>query len=402
MQLDGVKASLVWDGSDQVVVPESMGHPRPDQMTGSLVEQVVELAVRICYDSLGKKRARNTEDNLAHILDVRHWSTLEHPHRTIELRMVRNGLRDMALALLNRPGVWVRYDSGEEETLRITTNPRTILEWDLWTKVLEIDSPSYMVHEATVLGAVLKCLWSRECPLLIHLEEELRETYDYDWPGLQDLADARDVRFVEPETDRERWISLYLSGSRGLSHEQVRHGDWTAISQRSTRYVGEDQSPWIWHPLLQKYLDDPSVEHVERRALRQRLEETEEACRKIYGRLVSQMQPWLKKDLDRRDPQGPYNGATARKQARGAARGFLGNALSTDMIFSASVAQWRHMLYMRAADAADAEIRMLYTREGQGVLAALRQSRYADSFADLTTVPASDGLGEALSGGGHR
>jgi thymidylate synthase ThyX len=49
-----------------------------------------------------------------------------------------------------------------------------------------------------------------------------------------------------------------------------------------------------------------------------------------------------------------------RKQARGAARGFLGNALSTELIFSASVAQWRRMIAQRDNEAADAEIRDLF------------------------------------------
>jgi thymidylate synthase ThyX len=45
------------------------------------------------------------------------------------------------------------------------------------------------------------------------------------------------------------------------------------------------------------------------------------------------------------------------KQARGAARGLLPNALSTQLIFSASLSQWNHIFSMRCSPHADAEIR---------------------------------------------
>jgi thymidylate synthase ThyX len=80
---------------------------------------------------------------------------------------------------------------------------------------------------------------------------------------------------------------------------------------------------------------------------------------------------------------------TARKQARGAARGYLGNALYTDMVFSASVAQWRRMLRLRCCDPADAEIRVL----AAAALPGLKASRHGDRFASFDTAPAKDGLG---------
>jgi thymidylate synthase ThyX len=80
---------------------------------------------------------------------------------------------------------------------------------------------------------------------------------------------------------------------------------------------------------------------------------------------------------------------TARKQARGAARGYLGNALSTEIIFSASVAQWRRILAQRCHPAADAEIRVLAAR----ILPVLQASRYGEDFADLTLVETPDVIG---------
>jgi thymidylate synthase ThyX len=50
-----------------------------------------------------------------------------------------------------------------------------------------------------------------------------------------------------------------------------------------------------------------------------------------------------------------------RKAARGAARGFLSSSLYTEMIFSASVAQWKRIFAQRISVHADAEIREIMT-----------------------------------------
>jgi thymidylate synthase ThyX len=84
---------------------------------------------------------------------------------------------------------------------------------------------------------------------------------------------------------------------------------------------------------------------------------------------------------------------TARKQARGAARGYLGNALFTELIFSASVAQWRRILAQRLNAAADAEIREM----AADVLPILKGCRYGSDFADMNTKPSPDGIGVVLA-----
>lgn len=218
----------------------------------------------------------------------------------------------------------------------------------------------------------------------------------------------------------------------GNSHELVRHGDWTAISQRSTRYVDESESEWVLHPLLgQAWADAPKrgglavpvasalerfADLIERTrgsvfATESLLETIREMrdyasfwtdgpsqfgmvaqeARVAYFEIVRKLQMLLEaKGVDK---------TTARKQARGAARGILGNALETEVIFSFNVAQARHMLSMRAADAADATIRLQFA---EAVLPCLRASRYGDRFADLELQPAGDGIGRSLKGGGAK
>ena len=100
-------------------------------------------------------------------------------------------------------------------------------------------------------------------------------------------------------------FSFFLSNiSRGCTHELVRHRVGVAISQRSTRYVDESVSAWVWHPLLAK-LDDP--------ALLREIDDAEGACRGVYDKVVERLQGILQ--------QEGCDKLTARKQARGAARG---------------------------------------------------------------------------------
>ncbi len=135
-------------------------------------------------------------------------------------------------------------------------------------------------------------------------------------------------------------ISFHISGvSRGLSHELVRHRVGVAISQRSTRYVDESFSEWAWHPLLSP--DDWA----------QAPARLEEVCRHDYR--------WIFETVHQRLIDNGVSPAAARKQARGVARGALGNALSTELIWTANLRALRHFIELRATEHADAEIRLL-------------------------------------------
>lgn len=179
----------------------------------------------------------------------------------------------------------------------------------------------------------------------------------------------------------------------GNSHELVRHGDYTAISQRSTRYCEESESPWTIHPLIQGYLkDEKNALAVNRAHGQQLVNDTIAKCRHAYKWWVDVLVPYVADRIK----DDPYAKTTARKQARGAARGFLGNALETEIVFSANIMQWRHILRMRAAQAADGEIRVAAC----AALGAIKKSRYGDRLSDLELVEAGDGTGLMLSDGG--
>lgn len=381
---DGIGAELVWDGTDEIRIPARMGEPLPGQMEGTTGEKLTELSGRICYDSLGSKRSRPSAQYIAHILDVGHTSIAEHFNATILIEARNPAFIDMlSFVMLNRPWFWVTPLS--PTAARITLNCRGAMEFDRWTKILSGMMPDYPVSEATHLSALIKSAYSPLVPRLV------KDPHPAAVSMAQGELDVLSAQVVEPETDAEKWITLYTYGSRGFSHELVRHGDFTGMSQRSTRYCNEGKSPWTLHPLMQMYLReaDPTEALVAGEGVKTFINDAKD----LYKSWVKRLIPFVQSKID---PEDPYAKTTARKQARGAARGLLGNALETELVFSASVAQWKHIFRMRAAGAADGEIRYAACK----ALEACKASRYGDRFEDLTLVEAGDGTGYMLDGGG--
>ncbi len=163
-------------------------------------------------------------------------------------------------------------------------------------------------------------------------------------------------------------LSFFISSiSRGCSHELVRHRVGTAISQRSTRYVDESESEWAWHPAIERARGRDSWPLIE--VLQQRAQET-------YRRLVETLEPEV-----------------GRKQARGAARGVLGNALATELVLTMNLRAVRHFLELRATDAADAEIRLLANRLYEAA------QPYCPEWISYPQRDAADGIGWVIAGG---
>lgn len=379
------RIKLVWDGTD-LTVPAEMGQAREGQLAGTPLDNVVELAGRVCYDSLGRERSRDTPAYHQHIVEVGHLSVQEHANLTFDVGMLPTpGEPDWSLdrtvqqgplppydfmavsyALLNRPGLWVRpAPLGSGATLRITTNLRAVREWPRWGCF----TPLGQVNEHAIwLGQWLQHLMYERavngmCGIKTCVPDDNQLT----------------VRVVPPETDEEVWVSTYIHNvSRGLTHELVRHGDYTAISQRSTRYVDEAESDWEWHPLFHAYFD-----HIKDPDAGWELNEAERAAKYAYKNAVQDLMSLLvERGVDK---------TTARKQARGAARGVLGNALSTDLIFSASIAQWKRMTALRAHPAADAEIRLLFVEAFD-----LLSAKFPDRWVGWYKEPSPDGIGDCV------
>lgn len=332
------------------------------QFQGTAIERLCEIAGRACYDSFGK--GRNSADYHKHLIEVNHGSVWEHAVVTIHLLFRLHDAPKVMLACLNRPGTWVEP---LEDGARVTLNIRAVREWDAFSRT----------DFAKNIGNLVKHLVHPFAPCLVA---------DTTYEDHSELSGA----LVAPDHEEEKWVTMLLTGSRGFSHELVRHKYRTAVSQRSTRYVDESESQWVHHPLI---LDHFTKEVVHRASngeatelsLEQKVRHTLREARDVYREAVLRLEKGLvERGVDK---------FTARKQARGAARGYLGNALYTEVVFSASVAQWKRMLKQRASAAADAEIRDVFC----DALAVLKRSRYADDFSSFDLVPSADGLGYHLA-----
>lgn len=359
-------AALVWDGREIVTIPKNMDAPRADQMQGETFEKLGEVAGRTCYDSVGT--GRDSAAYHKHIKDVINLSVYEHPTFTVTIPVTSwEQMMNLILPLLNRRGVWIEC---RPEELDVTVNLRIVLEWERHTGPTNLIGDGY--NRCTIQG-VLQHFGHQLAPMIVGPPDRLTKL------GEEAFLKTKGLN------ENQQFITLWLYGSRGFSHEQVRHR--FAISQRSTRYVDEDGSPYIEHPLITKYLNDETTSDYDRHFTKEAITQSIEADRHAYRCLVTSLQSYCTaKGLDK---------TTARKQARGAARGYLGNALATEMLFTASVANWHWILKNRKCAAADGEIRAIYT---PGLLA-LQESQYGQSFRHYRLKKSPDGIGEVLDGG---
>lgn len=344
-----------------LIVPEEMGTPRPDQLQGTLHERVCELAGRICYDSLGK--GRSSEEYHKHIKEVKHYSTIEHVRFKYNIVLSKYELFD----IMRRKGIYVSKIEKWDETDFVATlviNPRSITDWDKFP-VLTIGW--YNEKENKHVKNLLMHLLHQSIPQIIDKSD--REI-SIKGNRLLDMGD----------NIHEAYMTVYMAGSRGFSHEQVRHR--YSMSQRSTRYVEEHNTSWMLHPLINKYCED---------ATKSVISHTIEQSRNDY-RLISSI---IKTHL----VNIGVSPVTARKQALGAARGILGNALRTEMLFTATVAEWQDMFLQRMNPAADAEIRLIYNRLYENIAISdneTTKSMFQPFFDQFTFETPEDGIGFVL------
>ncbi len=356
--------SLVYDNaSGELHIPNELkpisGEFFPHHFQSTPPDNLIELAGRVCYDSTKSEKTRNSKEYHQHINEVNHGSVQEHATVTVELSNIRP--EALVLSCLNRPAVFLSFLSGK---YRITANIRAIKEWDVFDNIRLLESAGFHSSCGKETGFFLKETVQKKCPLAL---SEIIKTKNNSIVG----------EIVTPQLPEERWLSFYIRGvSRGLTHELVRHKFRTAVSQRSTRYVDESESIWAWHPLIKKYglleknlMNDPYSDPRD-------VIDIEWQCREAYEKLVTELQSKMLQD--------GYDSMTAKKQARGAARGILGNALSTELIWSASLDQIKRVLLQRSSEHADMEIRVWANDLFNCV-------KHIEYFHDLVVVPLKDG-----------
>lgn len=167
--------------------------------------------------------------------------------------------------------------------------------------------------------------------------------------------------------------TFYLTGvSRSLTHELVRHRHFS-YSQLSQRFVDGASAERVVPPL---FAGDQWAEDV--------LAESARADAWAYEALTARAEKLLA-DAD-------LTPTARRKQARQAARAVLPNATETRIVVTGNYRAWRHFVAMRAAEAADVEIRA-------AAIAVLRelQKIAPNVFADFTITTLADGTEVAAS-----
>lgn len=346
----------------QEVLPAN-GQPFAHHFQSTPGDNLIELAGRVCYNSAQQEKTRGTVEYHKHINEVGHWSTHGHLNITIELSINKHTdeLYEYLTCFINKPGFHIVLTNKDEYThnLRITGNLRAIREWFTFNTEIPKESGKF-----DYLGYCLQNHATRIAPGAMHGAIISRSLYQF----IGNL-----VAPVDPD---EIWVSYYIGGvSRSLTHELCRHGFSTGISQRSSRYCDESESGWAWHPLIEKYKKDSG--HITEDLYLPGIQyEGQLAYKNIAEHLKTEL---ITNGIDKH---------TALKQSRGAARGVLGNALSTELIFSASLAQWQRIILMRSRDEADAEIRLM-TNE---IFKDLKE-KWPNHFYNYTSRPAKDGIG---------
>jgi thymidylate synthase (FAD) len=177
-------------------------------------------------------------------------------------------------------------------------------------------------------------------------------------------------------------FSFLISGvSRNLTHELVRHRVGVAISQRSTRYCDESESPVVHHPLAGMFFEaaDRGESQLEIWHLESLVSDLNHDCLEFYKMCVGHFEKFL---VSKGVPD-----LQARKQARAAASRYLPMGLETELVWSANIRTLRHVISTRGDQAADGEIRVLACK-----LLAIMQKECPSYFRDMAVGVALDGM----------
>jgi len=145
-------------------------------------------------------------------------------------------------------------------------------------------------------------------------------------------------------------ISIFIEGiSRGCSHELVRHRAGFAFSQRSTRYTAEEESAIVLDPFYADLYATKDLSINQKTILNQFIHD----CKRDIDSYTTAVE-WL---MD----VAPEEMTTVnrRKWARGKARQLLPHAIETRLTMTGNLRAWRHLIEIRSAVSAEAEIRRL-------------------------------------------
>lgn len=143
--------------------------------------------------------------------------------------------------------------------------------------------------------------------------------------------------------EHANFTMLFYGVSRSLTHELVRHRAGMGYSQVSQRYVSGSVLRFVERPEYQnnKFLHKQFLKRIDR-------------AKKEYEELAERLLAMQKKG---------YKSLTAsqttdlRKKVQQTARSLLPNETEAPIVVTGNVRAWRHIIYMRASQHAETEIR---------------------------------------------
>lgn len=144
--------------------------------------------------------------------------------------------------------------------------------------------------------------------------------------------------------------SVYTFAIEGVSRvftgEMNRHRAGWAISEGSMRFIRfEKDIPW-WMPTSLEIKDDDNTD-LHLRKIRSRA---------VFGRAFQQMQENYAELIDIWDMDSGHHNFLYRKKVTSCLRRIIGMGVATGGVWSGNIRALRHVLTMRAADAAEEEI----------------------------------------------
>jgi thymidylate synthase ThyX len=309
-------------------VPDKHKNHLPDRLASTPGDNIAEYAGKLCYDSLLKPKGRSSGPYHEHIHEVGHLSVYAHAVETFSVSYGKDpadGLAAMA-ALHCRPGVWVTSVSRVE--FRFSISLRAIIEWE------QHGPEGQNAATAACLHSMLLQYLRPQFPLTLAPVKA-----DNEYPM---VAPDLFIRPCDPLGEREQWVSLYMSGvSRDLLQELVRHHYQANPSVRSTRYCDESGAKTVMPPAAAHNA------HARGIALFAR----------IYAQRNYTAMFTAAKDLGLNE-----------KAARGVARSCLLGATETELVYSLSRFQAKHILGLRVRPHADQEISDLADKMREALL----------------------------------
>lgn len=350
----------------KLTVDPSLFNPRSHHLRGNSKENLIEVAGRICYDSFDQEKTRNSVEYHKHIVEVRHTSVLG--HSMVHFFIEQAATKEWCYHLSHEPGWYLSLTE-----MKINGRIYNMINANVrFLERMNNKSKCYIPLLATVIQKATDIY-----PLIMNshtvwnsYQSSSNSDILFD-PELTMLALNGKLKFHADEEVTsyplsQYWISVLISGSRSWSHEHVRHSYESAISQRSTRYVEENiTESFIPHPYYEQAIqivngcDKPMY-------LKTEAENLIETSHQAYMACFEQVQNML-----------IANGVdkfTAKKQARGAAARFLPMGLKTEMVFSATLREWKTIFEQRINPAADKEIDLV-------------TSDIRNQFIESTTIP---------------